>query len=147
MLLYVLICDLFWVNFYIKCEVYVKIHVFKGNSQLKGLPRRYRTCLWMHVGSCGSLGLEDPLEEGTATHSSILAWSIPWTDEPGGLQSLGSQIVGHDQEHTHVHTWHFNIVFQWHEITCLSIYLDLPWFFFISILKFSMWICFVRFKI
>ena len=38
-----------------------------------------------------SLGCEDPLEEGMATHSSILAWRIPWTEEPGGLQSLGSQ--------------------------------------------------------
>ena len=38
-----------------------------------------------------SLGREDPLEEGTATHSSILAWRIPWTQEPGGLQSMGSQ--------------------------------------------------------
>ena len=38
-----------------------------------------------------SLGWEDPLEEGMATHSSILAWRIPWTEEPGGLQSMGSQ--------------------------------------------------------
>ena len=37
----------------------------------------------------GSLGWEDPLEEGMATHSSILAWRIPWTEEPGGLQSMG----------------------------------------------------------
>ena len=37
-----------------------------------------------------SLGQEDPLEEGMATHSSILAWIIPWTEEPGGLQSMGS---------------------------------------------------------
>ena len=36
-----------------------------------------------------SLGREDPLEEGMATHSSILAWTIPWTEEPGGLQSMG----------------------------------------------------------
>ena len=43
-----------------------------------------------------SLGQEDPLEEGVATHSSILAWRIPWTEEPGGLQSTGSQRVGHD---------------------------------------------------
>ena len=43
-----------------------------------------------------SLGREDPLEEGTATHSSIPAWEIPWTEEPGGLQSMGSQRVGHD---------------------------------------------------
>ena len=38
-----------------------------------------------------SLGQEDPLEEGMATHSSILAWRIPWTEEPSGLQSMGSQ--------------------------------------------------------
>ena len=38
-----------------------------------------------------SLGQEDPLEEGMATHSSILAWRNPWTEEPGGLQSIGSQ--------------------------------------------------------
>ena len=37
------------------------------------------------------LGQEDPLEEGTTTHSSILAWRIPWTEEPGGLQSMGLQ--------------------------------------------------------
>ena len=37
------------------------------------------------------LGQEDPLEKGMATHSSILAWEIPWTEEPGGLQSMGSQ--------------------------------------------------------
>ena len=41
-------------------------------------------------------GWEDPLEEGMATHSSILAWRIPWTEEPGGLQSTGSQRVRHD---------------------------------------------------
>ena len=43
------------------------------------------------------LGLEDPLEEKIATHSSTLAWKIPWTEEPGGLQSTGSQRVGHDR--------------------------------------------------
>ena len=43
-----------------------------------------------------SLGQEDPLEKGIATHSSILAWEIPWTEEPGGLQSMGSQRVRHD---------------------------------------------------
>ena len=40
---------------------------------------------------------EDPLEEGMATHSSILAWRIPWTEEPGGLQSMGLQRAGQDQ--------------------------------------------------
>ena len=43
-----------------------------------------------------ALGWEDPLEEEMATHSSILAWEIPWTEEPGGLQSMGSQRVGYD---------------------------------------------------
>ena len=43
-----------------------------------------------------SLGQEDPLEKGMATHSSILAWEIPGTEEPGRLQSIGSQRVGHD---------------------------------------------------
>ena len=52
-----------------------------------------------NVGNPGSiqcLGWEDPLEKGLATHSIILAWRIPWTEEPGGLQSMGSQRVGHD---------------------------------------------------
>ena len=43
-----------------------------------------------------SLGQEDPLEEGMATHSSVLAWEIPWTEEPGRLQSMGLQRVRHD---------------------------------------------------
>ena len=43
-----------------------------------------------------SLGWEDPLQEGMAIHSSILAWKIPWTEEPGGLWFIGSQRVRHD---------------------------------------------------
>ena len=52
-----------------------------------------------------SLGQRDPLEEGIATHSSILAWRIPQTEEPGGLQSMGSHRVGHDwgTERAHTH--------------------------------------------
>ena len=46
----------------------------------------------MHVQSLGKI----PLEEGTATHPSILAWRIPWTEEPGGLLSMGSHRFGHD---------------------------------------------------
>ena len=49
-----------------------------------------------------SLGQEDPLEKGMATHSSILAWRIPWTEEPGELQSIGSQRVGHSLENNTV---------------------------------------------
>ena len=48
-------------------------------------------------GDLGSIpGQEDPLEKEMATHSSILAWKIPWTEEPGGLQSMGLQRVGHE---------------------------------------------------
>ena len=50
----------------------------------------------MHKTQVQSLGWEDPLEEEMATHSSILAWNIPWIEEPGGLQSLGSKTVGHN---------------------------------------------------
>ena len=51
-----------------------------------------------NAGDAGSIGLgwEDPLEEGMATHSSILAWRIPWTEEPELLQSIGLQRVRHD---------------------------------------------------
>ena len=56
---------------------------------VKNLPAMQETWLW-------SLGHEDPLQKGLATHSSILAWRIPWTEEPGGLLSMGSQRIGHD---------------------------------------------------
>ena len=56
---------------------------------VKSLPIGWET--WVR-----SLGRTDPLEKGTAAHSGILAWKIPWTEEPGGLQSMGSQRVGHD---------------------------------------------------
>ena len=50
-----------------------------------------------NAGNLGSIpGQEDPLEKEMATHSSTLAWRIPWTEEPGGLQSTGLQEVGHD---------------------------------------------------
>ena len=58
-------------------------------QRLKPLPAMRET--WVR-----SLGWEDPLEKEMATHSSILAWKIPWTEEPGGLQSMGSQRVGRD---------------------------------------------------
>ena len=51
-----------------------------------------------------SLGCEDPLEEGMATYSSILVWSSPWTEEPGGLQPMGSQGVRHNSATKHS-TW------------------------------------------
>ena len=59
---------------------------------IKNLPAKRETPeAWVQ-----SLGQEDPLQKGMATHSTILAWRIPWTEEPSGLQSLGSQRVRHD---------------------------------------------------
>ena len=58
-------------------------------QRLKSLPGMRET--WVQ-----SLGREDPLEKGMATHSSTLAWRIPWTEEPGRLQSMGWQRVEHD---------------------------------------------------
>ena len=52
--------------------------------------------------------LEDRLEEEMTTHSSILAWRIPWSEEPGGLQSVGSQRVGHNLVTEHTHSYFYN---------------------------------------
>ena len=62
---------------------------FPGDLVVKNPPEMQE--IWVR-----SLGQEVPLEEETATHSSILAWGIPWTEEPGGLQSMGLQRVGHN---------------------------------------------------
>ena len=61
-------------------------------QQVENLPAMQET----QEAQVQSLGQEDPLEEGMATHSSILAWRIPWSEEPGRLQSIGLQGVGHD---------------------------------------------------
>ena len=58
-------------------------------QMVRNLPAMWET--WVQ-----SLGWEDPLQKGMATHSSFLAWRTPWTEEPGGLQSMGSQRVGHN---------------------------------------------------
>ena len=65
------------------------------------MPQTGKTLTAMRETWVQSLGREDPLEEGMATHSSILAWRIPWTEEPDGPQSTGSQRVGHDRETKH----------------------------------------------
>ena len=62
---------------------------FLGGLVVKNLPAMQE----MHDAP---LGQEDPLEEGMATHSRVLAWRIPWTEKPGGLQSMGLHRVGHD---------------------------------------------------
>ena len=73
--------------------MYISLYGNKGASlvalMVKSLPAVRET-------QVQSLGQEDPLEKEMATHSSILAWKIPWTEEPGRLQSMGSQRVGHD---------------------------------------------------
>ena len=78
-----------WLTF-MRASVFMYIWLgFLGGSVVKNLPAKQET--WVH-----SPGQEDPLEMGMATHSSILAWRIPRTEEPGRLQSMGSQRVGHD---------------------------------------------------
>ena len=74
------------------------IHIILSNSSLvvpvvKNLPAMQE--MRQETGVC-PLGREVPLEKGMATHSSILAWEIPWTEEPGGLQPMGSQRVRHN---------------------------------------------------
>ena len=77
---------------------------FPGESAVRNLPAMQET--WV-----GSLGQEDPLEEGMATHSRTLVWRIPWTEEPGGLQSIGSQRVGHDCSNlAHTHPLNHSVV-------------------------------------
>ena len=95
-----------------------------------------------------SLGPED-LEEEMATHSSILAWRIPWTEEPGGLQSMGSHRVGHDWSDWANHTWIYEVrvsvleelwvfilnhvksmvnkTFQWFEVFHIKVHLNQTW--------------------
>ena len=71
-------------------ENYFKLYWVAPLAQtVKNTPARWET--WVQ-----SLGWEDPIEEGMATHSSILAWRIPWTEEPDEIESMGLQRVGHD---------------------------------------------------
>ena len=72
---------------------------FPSGSVIKNLPTMQEPQeMWVQ-----SLGQEDPPEEGTATHFSILAWRISWTEESGGVQSMGSPRVGHNCTCTHTH--------------------------------------------
>ena len=81
-----------WTSRAVSVELFLEISLplfhSKGASQVaqtvKNLPAMWETRVW-------SLGWEEPLEKGRATHSSVLAWRMPWTEEPGGLQLLGLQ--------------------------------------------------------
>ena len=70
--------------------------VTKRNCMTCLMAQRVKNLLAMQETRVQSLGQEDPLEKGVDTHSSILAWKIPWTEEPGRLQSMGSQRVRFD---------------------------------------------------
>ena len=72
-------------DFFFKFEVWASLVA----QTIKNLPAKQETLVQ-------SLGQEDPLKKGMATHSSILVWRIPWTEEPGRLESMGSIRVGHD---------------------------------------------------
>ena len=108
------------------------LHGLQANSQswLKLIPLRW----WCHLTISSSvahmvknppavwktwvlsLGQEDPLEEGMATHSSILVWRIPWIEEPGGLQSMGSERVRHEWGSKHIKqrgTWSLSLWQKW----------------------------------
>ena len=88
--IYLLIYDIYHINF-----IYIPIFVCKllFVSLVAQTVKRLST---MRETRVRSLGQEDPLEKEMAAHSTILAWRIPWTEEPGGLQSMGSQRVEHD---------------------------------------------------
>ena len=108
-------------------------------QRLKRLPAMQETWVW-------SLGWEDPLEKEMATHSSILAWRIPWTEEPGGLQSTGWQRIEHDWaislslsfmtndvEHLFTGWW---AILLWGNVCSVSIQ-------FLSVLFVCFWLCWV----
>ena len=68
-------------------------YAHSGTSRVAQMVKR---TMWETETRVRSLGQEDPLEKAMAPHSSTIAWKVPWTEEPGRLQSMGSQRVGHD---------------------------------------------------
>ena len=88
-------------EFYQICKEEMITYMYQASlvaQMVKNSPATQETWIW-------SLVWEDPLEEGMATHSSILAWRIPWAEEPGKLQSMGLQRVGHDRATKHSSTY------------------------------------------
>ena len=102
-------CVYVHVCIYMYMHMCVHIHTYIWASLVTQMVKNLPAMQGIRVQS---LGQEDPLEKGMATQSSILAWRIPWTEEPGGLQSMGSQRVGHNWvTNTHIHRerkhkWH-----------------------------------------
>ena len=99
-------CVCVCVCIYIYIHIYIYIYIWASliAQSVKNLSAMQET-------QVRSLGGEDPLDKGMATHSSILAWRIPWTEEPGGLRSIGLQKVVHD--------WATNT----HSCVCVCIYM------------------------
>ena len=102
-----LVVSLLWLHqahcFYSATQSFSGSDALEGQTKMvKNLPAVQETRVW-------SLGQEDPLEKGLATHSSILAWRIPWTEEPGGLQSIGPQGVGHSWATNTFTHFHFSL--------------------------------------
>ena len=97
--------SLFWVLFQVDCLSPLHLIVLIGFRFLgTSLVAQMVKCLSiMRETWVRSLGQEDPLEKEMAIHSSTIAWKIPWTEEPGRLQSMGSQRVGHDWATSHTH--------------------------------------------
>ena len=87
------------------CEKYHLLNFAVNLKPIKNLPAMQDTRVQ-------SLGWKDPLEKGMATHSSILAWRIPWTEEPGKLQAIGSQRVGYDWGTNALPLCHYNYSFK-----------------------------------
>ena len=88
-----------WILYMLDLRSIWEILGFSGDSVVKNLPAMQKMQeMWVQ-----SLGWEDPLEEGMTTHSSILAWRIPWTEDPGGLQSLELQRVRLTEVTRHMH--------------------------------------------
>ena len=73
------------------------VHIYSGMLRSSLVSQRLKCLPGMWETGVRSLGREDPLEKEMATHSSTLAWRIPWREEPGRLQSMGPQRVGHDR--------------------------------------------------
>ena len=92
-----------WLNMLLIFIQYYTVLGFPSGSAVKNLPTMQEMEVW-------SLGQEDPLEKEMAAHFSILAWEIPWTEKPGGLQSVGLQRVKHNFMNEHkAHTHHMCI--------------------------------------
>ena len=87
------------------CYIYIYIHSLMAQT-VKNPPAMQET--WIR-----SLGWEDPLKEGMASHSVFFPGESPWTEEPGGLQSMGSQRVGHDWVTKHSIGHIYNFIFSW----------------------------------